>query len=32
MKNWLALAVVVLLAGCSAPKYSGNALPEANNN
>jgi len=30
MKNWLAFAVVVLLAGCSAPKYSGNALPEAN--
>ncbi|OED72487.1 hypothetical protein A143_04715 [Vibrio splendidus ZS-139] len=31
MKNWLTLAVVFLLAGCSAPKYSGNALPEANN-
>ncbi|MCF7495625.1 Sbal_3080 family lipoprotein [Vibrio sp. L5-1] len=31
MKNWLALAVVFLLAGCSAPKYAGNALPEANN-
>ena len=31
MKNWLVVAVVVLLAGCSAPKYSGNALPEANN-
>lgn len=31
MKNWLAVAVVVLLAGCSAPKYSGNALPDANN-
>ncbi|CDT76957.1 conserved exported hypothetical protein [Vibrio coralliirubri] len=30
MKNWLVAAVVVLLAGCSAPKYSGNALPEAN--
>ncbi|MBT9242792.1 MULTISPECIES: Sbal_3080 family lipoprotein [Vibrio] len=30
MKNWLVAAVVVLLAGCSAPKYSGNALPEVN--
>ncbi len=30
-ENWLAVAVVVLLAGCSAPKYSGNALPDANN-
>ncbi|MEZ8020476.1 Sbal_3080 family lipoprotein [Vibrio splendidus] len=31
MKNGLAFVVVFLLAGCSAPKYSGNAIPEANN-
>ena len=31
MKNGLALVVVFLLAGCSTPKYSGNAIPEANN-
>ena len=30
MKNALILFAVALLAGCSAPKYSGNALPEAN--
>ncbi|KAB0304341.1 hypothetical protein F2Z80_10495 [Vibrio fortis] len=31
MENALILFAVALLAGCSAPKYSGNALPEANN-